>query len=134
MELNKLSYRVINWENEFLPSDYIELVVDGEPISVMLKSEYKSIPFRLFRNDDLPSYHQKYTGKRIYILGVCSCAEAGCGHSGCELEKKKNFVVFQEIFADNHESHKELKFSRENYDSVVGEIIKEVNKVRNQIS
>jgi hypothetical protein len=48
MKFNQLGYQVIIWENEHLPTHYIELLVDGEPISDLLKSSYKSIPFTGF--------------------------------------------------------------------------------------
>jgi hypothetical protein len=124
VKVNKLGYQITEAKNEFLPERWIELLIDDESIGHLLKTDNRAIPSYYFKTD-LPSYFHHYKNRRIYILGVCSCAEAGCGHSGCELEKRDDFVTFRDIFNDGFEfpQNFEFIFFRENYDAVINEII-----------
>ena len=129
MKLNKLSYRVI--KDDYEPKFSIELLIDEKPIGVLFETEERKIPYYLFEKD-LPSYHSDYENKEFHIIGVCSCGDAGCGCLGCVLKKEADFVTLQEIFNDGFRFPKDLmfRFSRENYDSVLEEILGRVREYK----
>ena len=137
MKLNKLSYRIVEPNEQTIEEDYFvdyedsptisfELLIDEKPISSLLEANNKAIPYHYFDKDNLPSYFHNYRNKEVHIIGVCSCGQCGCGESTCVLEKNDDFVIFRDIFKDGFEFPKDFsfKFSRENYNSVINEIKK----------
>ncbi len=146
MNLNKLSYRIVEPNEQTIKEDYFvdyehsptisfELLIDEKPISSLLEANNKAIPYYYFEENDLPSYFHNYRSRQVYIIGVCSCGEGGCGESTCVLEKDEDFVIFKEIYKDGFEFPKDFsfKFSQENYDSVISEIIKLAKEYKENI-
>ena len=142
MKLNKLSYRIIEPNDQSIEDDYFvdyedfptisfELLIDGETISDLLKTNNKTIHYYYFEND-LPSYFHSYRNKEIHIIGVCSCGIDSCGSATCVLDKGEDLVAFREIFNGGLEFPKdfEFRFSRENYDSMIKEVIEQANKYK----
>ncbi|MGI8670754.1 MAG: hypothetical protein ACR2J3_13050 [Aridibacter sp.] len=142
MESNKLSYRIIELNDQSIKDDYFvdyedsptisfEFLIDGKPIGSLLETNNKAVPYYYFEND-LPSYFHKYRNKEIHIIGVCSCGIDSCGNASCILEKEKEFVVFREIFKDGYEfpENFQFKFSRENFDAVITEIVEKANEYK----
>ncbi len=145
MELNKLSYQVVELNDQSIEYKYFvdyedfltisfELLIDEAPIGSLLKTNNKAIPYYYFEND-LPSYFHNYSNKEVHIIGVCSCGVDSCGNATCVLEKGESFVTFREIFKDGFEFPKDFKFkfSRENYDSVISEIRKRAKEYKETI-
>lgn len=143
MELNKLTYRVVEQNDQTIEEDYFvdyqdsptisfELLIDGKSISSLLEASNKAIPYYYFEENDLPSYFYNYRNKQVHTIGVCSCGVSGCGESTCVLEKSEDFVTFREIFKDGFEFPEEFqfKFSRQNYESVITEIVKKANEYK----
>ncbi|HEY0428551.1 MAG TPA: hypothetical protein VGC76_12290 [Pyrinomonadaceae bacterium] len=124
MELNKLSFQVIEGERNSLTGLCFELLIDGESIEKFI-GEDKAIPYYLFEEDevDLPAFLD-YEKKKYHVIGVCICGDAGCGSTDCEIEKDENVVDLQVIFRGGYQPPEDIKFrfSRENYDAVIGEI------------
>ncbi len=146
MKVNKLSYRIVEPNEQTIKEDYFvdyqdsptisfELLIDGKPISSLLEADNKAIPYYYFEENDLPSYFHNYRNMKVHTIGICSCGQGGCGESTCVLEKDKDFVVLKEIFKDGFEFPKDFsfKFSRENYDSVTNEIKKLAEEYKEKI-
>ncbi len=130
-ELNKLSYQVE--EDEKRSRLWFELLVDGETVENLIKDE-KAIPHYYFEDDenDLP-YYINYENKKLHFLGVCICGHDGCGNIACEMEKDENFVNLKVFFyGSGYKPAEDIKFrfSRENYDSVIGEIRKRAKEYK----
>jgi hypothetical protein len=125
---NHLDYRIT--DNNDLS---FELLVDGKMIERMEESDVRSIPYWLFKGQDLPSFIHNFKQREWHVLGVCSCGEAGCGSAGCTLEKDEKVVTFREIFVDGFDFPDEyqIRFTRENYESVISRIVDEIEKFEN---
>ena len=121
--MNHLDFRTTN-DNDLS----IELLVDGRPIEGLADGGDTSIPHWLFEGLDLPNYLSVDRGGNIYLLGVCSCGEHGCGAAGCFVEKDAETVTFYEIFIDGFcfPPEFQFQFTRENYDSVMKRISDEI--------
>ncbi len=146
MKLNKLSYRILEPNDQTIDEDYFvdyedslmpsfELLIDGKSVSSLLEASNKAIPYYYFENNDLPSYFHNYRNKEVHIIGVCSCGISSCGSSSCVLEKGRDFVTFKEIYEDGFEFPKDFsfKFSRENYDFVIDEISKMAKEYKEKV-
>lgn len=130
MKLNKLGCQILESEYKFHPRPWVEFLVDGESIDSLLKTGHKSIPLSYFKND-LPSYFDYFLNKEIYNLAICKCGESSCGSVKCIIEKKNDFVIFKEIFIGiNKFPNLEFKFSRENFDEVIKEIVEKQDKYK----
>ncbi|MGI8467464.1 MAG: hypothetical protein ACR2N3_03345 [Pyrinomonadaceae bacterium] len=135
MELNKLSYQTeeTNARRSIL---WFELLIDGETVEKLIEDE-KAIPYYLFEDEDvdLPALFD-YEDKKYHIIGVCTCGHFGCGSTDCEIEKDENFVNLKVIFRGSYKPPKDFKFkfSRENYDSVIGEIKKRAKEYKEKIN
>lgn len=145
MKLNKLSFRVVEVEGEHIPNFSIELIIDDKPLGILFDTQDNKIPHwyveedltanYLYSGEDLPSYYDNYKNKEIHLIGVCSCGESGCGCLGCVIKKDGDVVTFREIFNDGLEFPKDLefKFSRDNYDAVVKEIVGRTNEYKKTV-
>lgn len=142
MKLNKLAYRVVEQNDQTIEEDYFvdyedsptisfELLIDGNSIGSLLNTNNKAIPYYYFE-EDLPSYFHSYRNKEIHIIGICSCGVGGCGDATCVLEKSEDLIIFREIFKDGYEfpENFQFKFSRQNYESVIAEIVKKGNEYK----
>ena len=122
MKFNELSYCC--QDGDYLS---IQLLIDGEPFDGLIEADNQAIPFYFFDKDILPKgYHDK-----DYLLGVCSCGDAGCGSVECEIIREKDCVIFRN-FKYGHSLPKDaqFKFTHENYDSVMKSIIEKVKKYK----
>jgi hypothetical protein len=142
MKLNNLSYQIIEFneqnieegyfvKDEELPIISIEFLIDGKTVSDLLKTNNKAIPYYLFEND-LPKFSRN---EELYLLGVCKCGVDGCGRVTCVVNKEQGFVTFREISNNRVKFPKEFefRFSRENYDLVITEVLKKINEYRSAI-
>ena len=134
MNLNKLSFQTEE-ENARRCILWFELLIDGETVENLLGDE-KAIPHYYFEDDgnDLPHFFD-YENRKHHLLGVCTCGNDGCGHIACEIEKSENFVVFRVYFygSNKHPKDVKFKFSRENYDSAIGEIKRQAKEYKENI-
>ena len=110
-----------------------ELLVDGKPLGELIGSQHQAIPYWIFE-DDLPYLPphspENRTDAEIRIVAVCGCGEYGCGHTKCRVERNGDEVVFRDFHEDltPKSEVKVFRFSRENYDTVVAAILKEVKE------
>lgn len=97
----------------------------------MAESDNKAIPFYDFETSELPHYYSEFEGFELYVLGVCSCGNEGCGSAVCEIVREKDYVVFRN-FRYGHSLPKdaEFKFTNENYDSVMRAIFGDIEKYK----
>ena len=121
--MNVLSYKIT--EDNGLS---FELLVDGELLRELIDSPNGPLPFWLFLSEkDWPAFDTRSeelaSGSRI--VTVCSCGEAGCGHSECEILREGETVVFRnfKIEVSPKAKDKEFRFPAENYDAVFAEIM-----------
>lgn len=112
-----------------------ELLVDNQPIRKFANSSASSIPSRLFKNGLalLPVDHlDNATKKRI--VAVCSCGEWGCGSIRCDVSKSwDENIIFRDFTIDPLHSKPTsnmlmFSFSAANYDSVISEILHEIEE------
>ncbi len=126
MKFNKLGCRCL--EDDYLS---IELLIDEKPIEGLAESDNRAIPFYYFENDDLPHFYSEYEGFELYVLGVCSCGDAGCGSAECEIVQEKDWVVFRNFrYGHSLLEDAEFRFTHENYNSVIKAIVDEVRKYK----
>lgn len=133
MELNKLNFRAEEEKDTRSPKLWFELLIDGESIEKYI-GEDKAIPYYYFEEDtsDLP-LQINYEGKKLYLLGVCICGDAGCGSNECEIVKDQNYVEFKVYYPPRgYQPPEEIKFrfARENYESVVSEIKRQAKEYK----
>lgn len=128
MKLNQLSYQLINDGNGLS----VELFVDDVSINKLADSDNEAIPFWIFDNE-LP-FLGTDKDSDVRIVGVCVCGEYGCGNTRCRVIKEQDIVIFREFFVDSYTNPRniEFKFSSENYNSVISEIIKEVREFKDK--
>ena len=134
MKVNKLSFKTEEKKGTHFSILWFELLVDDESIEKYI-GEDKAIPYNYFENyyfekdtNDLPfqlNYKGKYKDKKLYLIGVCTCGEAGCGSNECEIIKDQDYVELKVFYpSSGYQPPEEIKFkfARENYESVVSEI------------
>lgn len=133
MELNKLNFQTEEEKDTRSPKLWFELIIDGESIEKYI-GEDKAIPYYYFWEDtkDLP-VQINYEGKKLYLLGVCICGDAGCGSTECEIEKNQDYVQFKVFYpSGGYQPPEEIKFrfTSENYESVVSAIRKQAKEYK----
>jgi hypothetical protein len=103
-----------------------ELLVDGLPLGELVGAQDMAIPFWIIE-DDLPYWppHGERRDPEIRIVCCCSCGEYGCGHTRCRVIREGDEVVFQDFDLDASPEgrRKVFRFSAENYQAVVSEIV-----------
>ena len=130
--LNILSYRIIENDSKYTADLLFELIIDGDPIcSNLAEIGDNAIPYYDFENKDLPYFRYEYKGVRQYIIAVCVCGNAGCGSETCQIIKEGDYVIFRDFSSGcNLPPDAEFKFSRENYDSIISQIVERVNEYK----
>ncbi len=136
--MNKLGFKAKEEKNTRSPKLWFELFIDGESIEKYI-GEDKAIPYYYFEDyyfekdtNDLP-FQINYKDKKLYLLGVCICGEAGCGSNECEIVKDQNYVEFKGYYPPRgYQPPEEIKFrfARENYESVVSEIKRQAKEYK----
>jgi hypothetical protein len=128
--MNELGYRRTD-ENGLS----FELLVDGEPLGDIVGAQDAAIPYWII-DDDLPYLppHGAARHSEIRIVTVCSCGEYGCGHTECRVIRLTDSVVFRDFDMDctPDGKTKQFTFTPENYDRVVGQIVNEAQKYKQQ--
>jgi hypothetical protein len=132
--MNTLSFRTTE--------DYglsIELLIDGQPLAALSPdSEDTKIPYYYFEGD-LPLGYWGQDDASIKCIGVCICGHAGCGSTECRVVREGDMVIFRNIsgcvnpsYPENDDG-KEFRVTSANYDSVIADIMNEVEnyKARN---
>ena len=112
----------------------IELCVDERPLAELIGAKDGAIPYWLFKNE-LPFFPPEVAPTNdTRIVGVCSCGEYGCAHTTCRVITERDTVVFKSFDGDvsGDGSAYECRFSFENYDSVIKEIIKVTTAFKEQ--
>ena len=64
--------------------------------------------------------------RRAKLVAVCSCGDSGCGHIDCLVSEEPDIVSFRQFGGDtaiDRVSKFEFIFSRENYETVVRDMI-----------
>ena len=122
--MNTLSFRCTS-ENGLS----FELLVDEQPLGVLIGSEHIAIPYWIL-DDGLPRpYSMNRTDVRI--VGVCSCGEHGCGRAQCLVACEADTIIFRNFQIDASdaanavsltERNIEFRFARANFDAVITEI------------
>ena len=104
------------------PSNYLSMGALAELIGVT----DKAIPYWIIQ-DDLPYLPPDGAEREpeVRIVTVCSCGEYGCGHTECRVVQDGRVVTFLDFgVGASAEGRKQVfRFSAENYDTVVGEIV-----------
>lgn len=129
--LNVLSYRIIENDSKYTEKLLFELLIDGQPICGNLaETGDNAIPYYEFENGDLPYFREEYKSVRQYIIAVCVCGNSGCGSESCQIIKQGDYVIFKDFSSGCSLSTEnyEFIFSRENYDSVINQILKRINE------
>lgn len=132
MESNKLSFRVEEEIESTFPGLWIELLIDEKSVNYLAEIDCRTIP-QVYFDDceiDLPKPTDSYQNRKTHLFGVCSCGIDGCGSAVCEIEKNDDFVKLKIIAPKEFESstNNQFKFSRKNYESVIGEIKKQIKE------
>jgi hypothetical protein len=119
--MNTLSYR---WTEDNGLS--FELLVDGQPLGALVGARDTAIPYWIIE-DDLPYCppHREPHDPEIRIVCVCSCGEFGCGLTLCRVNREGNEVVLRDFDCDASAegTRREFRFSRPNFEAVIGEIV-----------
>ena len=119
--MNTLSYRCI--EDNGLS---FELLVDGQPLGALVGARGIAIPYWIVENDlpYLPPHCEPHDPE-IRIVCVCSCGEYGCCHTRCRMIREGDEIVLRDFDLDAgpEGTRREFRFSRPNFEAVIGEII-----------
>ena len=106
----------------------VELLVDGQPLTEVIGSSDRAIPYWMFE-DDLP-YLTTRSKKHnpIRVVAVCACGESGCSSTQCQVSWEKGAVVFHDfsLGASSEAGKKEFKFTTANYNEVISGILKKI--------
>jgi hypothetical protein len=113
-----------------------ELFVDGQPLHELVGGEDGGIPYWIVE-DDLPYLPPMTSGRsktigtprlpHTHIVCVCSCGEYGCGHTRCQVERRDSRVLWSEfdIHVSDAGRSRIFQFTRENYDVVVADMVRQ---------
>lgn len=123
--MNTLSYRTIDQNGRSF-----ELLIDGQPIDELIGAADSAIPYWLFKDgvNELP----RKGVSDYFIVSVCGCGEYGCGNASCQKLDETDCVVLCDFRDDGSSvgNGMTLRFSRENYDSVLADIEREARIFR----
>ena len=104
-----------------------DLLIDDVPLRNLVGGA-NGIPYWIFEGDlpYLPLFGDSSAIEREErIVCVCSCGEYGCGHTSCRVIKDSDTVIFRDFdnMVSSEGQKKQFRFSRQNYDAVVAEIV-----------
>ncbi len=99
-----------------------DLLIDGKFIGLYLKDENGGIPYWLL-TEGLPRWSPEETDSDVSVclVTVCTCGEAGCGHSRCTVRTTEDAVIFEDFRGDVRGEARALRFvfSRADYERVL---------------
>lgn len=126
--MNTLSY---NTNTE----DYLtfELLIDGKLLSEVIYSADTHIPYWIIEDNlpYFPPHSPEFRQNQNFIISACDgCGEYGCGNTHCKIVQEGDEVVFSDFSGDlpPESKEKEFRFSIENYNLVVSEIVEQAKK------
>jgi len=116
------------------------LLVDGQPLGQLLgASPVEEIPYGAFIEDDLPrgwgAGDPFYRGHEAEVrtVAICSCLVEDCGCILCRVVREGETVAFRDFWGAEV-GGKEFRFSRDNYETVVAEMVAQARAYRdNQV-
>lgn len=80
-----------------------ELLIDGEPIEVILNSDEGGIPYWLIDNG-LPRFSENTASNDVRLVSVCGCGQYGCGHTRCDVVQDGKIVTLNNFIGEkNHQ-------------------------------